>query len=334
MKKTLTYLIKIAITLALTGYIASIVSFGELASKMSRLDLFYILALVFLFFIFLLLGALNYYLIVVSLKKIPFPRILSLFSVSLSVGMFTPAYIGELSSTAYLLKKEGIPVSRGLSVTSVDKLVTVGVNGLLSLVGAWFFLPRFKGFLFVLFPVLLAVPFVCIYYRPLRKLVKHHVADRLFPTARDYLEAVVSFFLNYPGLLLLNIFCTLVRAFVGAYMIWIALMALGVHKEIFEVMFVNFTARIAGYLPVTISGLGLLEGSAMALFRGIGVAPETTLLAYLFDRGICTLFGLLVILRLTWKKNTVNAAFQEARTKVSKVNNTPKNTRAGIATTE
>ena len=301
-KKKLFLLAKIVITFVFLAYVLSMVSFQDIALKTRSINLYYMLFWLCLFFVFIFLGGLNVYFIILALKKLPFCKVFKMFCISLSAGMFTPAYIGELGSTAYLLHKEGIPVSQGLSVISVDKILTIAINGGLFLLGLWLYFPGMKDS--VCFFILLALifPFFCIFFRPVRIFFRIHIVERFFPVSKDYFNAIVGFFLNHMGLLLLNLLCTIIRAFIGAYMIWLGLAALGIHEDVWQVMFVNFVARMVTYLPITINGLGLLEGTAMSLFEQIGITPDATLLSFLFDRIICTLFAVFVIIVVTWRK--------------------------------
>jgi len=300
-KKTI-FIIKIVFTLLLSAYIMSLISFDDIGRYLTRINYFYVLILALLFFVFVLLGALNTYFIILSIKKVPLLKILNIFCISMSLGMYTPAYIGEIGATTYLLHQEGFTVSQGLSVSSIDKFLTLTINSILFLIGLWFYMPEMPFFIYLFTVLVITIPLLCIFLRPLRKLIKRKIIERFFPWAVEYFNAVISFFLNHKPLFILNLSGTLLRAFIGAFMIWIGLAALGVRTEICPVIFTNFVARMVSYLPVTISGLGLLEGAAIALFKELGIQPEATLIAFLLDRTVCTLFSIVVILIYIWNR--------------------------------
>lgn len=278
------------------------VSFEDLRGRLVQFDYSWIPALFLTALGFLVLGACNSYLIVLTIKELSFRTMLKVFFISVSWGMYTPAFVGEIGSTAYLLRQEGFSVSQGLSVITIDKLLTIAVNTVLFVLGLWLFFPETKSLVYLFTFVGLSIPMFCVFVRPLRKFLKVAVIDKFMPWSHQYFNTMVNFLLNHPRLVLLNVLFSVLRAFLGATAIWIGLVAIGVESNLWAVAFVNFVARMVSYIPITINGLGLLEGAAMTLFQRISIDPEATLLAYLLSRLIMMVFGVVVLLNVLWRK--------------------------------
>ena len=293
---------KILLTLVFACYVLSLISFREVGATLSQINPLFILVLVVLFCVFILLGALNNFLIVLSMEEVPFPYVLKAFCISVSVGMFTPAYIGEFGSMTYLLRKKGFGFAQGLSVPSIDKFLTIIVATVLFVIGLWAYFPGTSMYIYLTIFSVLSLLLMCVLFRPLRKRIKSGIIEPLFPWTINYLNSFVSFFLNHAVLVCLNLMCTFARAFIGALMIWVGLFALGVDRGLWDVMFLNFVARMIGYIPITINGIGLLEGAAITTLSRLDIPPEPILLAFLIDRSIAALFGLTVILLLSGKE--------------------------------
>lgn len=293
---------KVFITLAFLGYIISLISFKDMGRSLSQINLYYLVFLILLFFVFILLGAVNNYLIILSIARIHFVDVLKIFCMGVSVGMFTPAYIGELSTITYLLSKRGMTLGEGLSVPGIDKFLTIIVASIFWVIGLWLYFPDIGIYIYILILLGLMLSLMLLFLRPLRKLVRKKIVEPFFPWAVSFLNSFVSFFLNHMILVLLNLLGTVARALVGAFMIWVGLFALGVHRGVWDVILINFVARIVSYVPVTINGLGLLESAAIKTFSRLDIAPEPILLAFLIDRAIAALFGLSVICFMAGKK--------------------------------
>ena len=295
---------KVFITLAFLGYIISLISFRDMGRSLSQINLYYLALLILLFFVFILLGAINNYIIILSIARIRFVDVIKIFCMGVSVGMFTPAYIGELSTVTYLLNKRGMTLSEGLSVPGIDKFLTIIVASIFWVIGLWLYFPDIGIYIYIFIFVGLMLSLMLLFLRPLRKFVKKRIVEPFFPWAISFLDSFVSFFLNHMILLFLNILGTVLRALVGAFMIWVGLFALGVHKGVWDVIFINFVARIVSYIPVTINGLGLLESAAIKTFSRLDIAPEPIFLAFLIDRTIAVLFGLSIICFMAGKKGS------------------------------
>lgn len=300
-------LLKTAITLALLWLIFRNIATDELLTQLAIFNLWYLIPVSALIALFLILGGVNNWLVLRALAPLPLWEAIKVFLISASVGMFTPAYVGEFASMTYLLKKRGINVSEGLSVSTIDKIITLAVNSALFLIGLLLYFPDAGTSVFVLTLLALLVPALCLLAPPLRRAV-YAVVQRRFSWAAAYCYSCASFFVHHPVLLMLNVVASVARAIVGALCIWYLLHGFGIDAPLVPVLFMNFVARMVTLIPLTINGLGLLEGTAMVLFKRIGIEPELSFLAFFLSRLIAMVFGAIVILFATWSKKRITPA--------------------------
>jgi glycosyltransferase 2 family protein len=305
-KKSLFMYLKLGFTAVLVLYVIQAISFDDFGQKLNQFDWMYLPIIFIIVLLFLFLGACNMYCIIRPLKNISFFRVLKIHFITVSFGMFTPSYIGEFGSATFLLHKEGLSVSEGLSVPSIDKMLTLCVNISLFLIGLWLFFPETSGIVYLIMIVAIITPLVTIFVRPVRNFVKFRIIERFFSWSTDYFTAIVQFLLNHTGYVAINLFCTLLRALLGALEIWLGIIALGISANLVPVMFVNFVARIVSYIPITVNGLGLLEGTAITLFHRINVASEVTLVAFLLPRLVGMFIGGIIVLVFLWNGKSVH----------------------------
>ena len=91
------------------------------------------------FLISLIIGAVNLKILLSPLSKnISFYKIFYYSVLSWAVGLFVPGKIGEFSFVP-LLKNEGVRVGHGSAIFILDKLITLVVLSIFSLIGIYLF---------------------------------------------------------------------------------------------------------------------------------------------------------------------------------------------------
>lgn len=306
MQKTrVKFFIKAALTAIVLLIIFTSIDLQNLLSQLNGFNWLSLIPLFILIICFLQLGAINNWLILRSLADLSLAEVSRVFFISASVGMFTPAYVGEFASMSFLLKQKGISISDGLSVPTIDKVITLVVNTMLFAIGLFLYFPETSWMIYAVCCLGLILPLIVLANKKLRNNIFALISKR-FPWASSYLFSCASFFLHYPKLLILNFLVSLVRAVVGALCIWVILLGFGISPNVIPVLFVNFVVRMVTFIPLTINGLGLLEGTAMVLFKRIGIAPELSFLAFFIARLAAMVLGFFVITWVTWKKRPIS----------------------------
>ena len=224
------------------------------------------------------------------------------------MGAFSPAQAGELS-LAFFLKDYGVKVTQGMTAVLLDKILMLGLFFAASLVALFCYFPQANlSALLLLGGVGLGIV-ACGFSRLIRSLVRERIVLQYFPGLLPACQMVMAFIIHRPGALALNLFVGVIRLVVGALMIHLGLMAFGYQQAAFnDVFWLNCLVRTTTFIPISINGIGLLEGAAIKAFsiEGVGIPEETVLSAFLLNRVVLYIFAGGVVLWHLFKKGKVS----------------------------
>jgi uncharacterized membrane protein YbhN (UPF0104 family) len=250
---------------------------------------------------FLLVGFCRLLVVVRSFREtaVGIPAFAWYFMVATSLGAFTPAQSGEMSM-ALFLRRHGVGMDTGLAAVVIDKLSMLVVLGGSGLIAVYLYLPRE-----VFWPVfgtvgIIVIAFAAVGASGIRLLEQSRPA--LLRTVGAMLRHAWSFRALHPLGAATALVLALVRAGLGSLMLYIAIAALGADPIAYkDVFFLSAIGRLVTYLPISLNGLGVLEGTTVLLLQRVGVPHEVTLGAVLLNRvihygvaGIVTVCGLVL----------------------------------------
>src|SRR5207249_4177878 len=198
-------------------------------------------------------------------------------------------------SMATLLRREGIPVHQGLSAMLVDRGVTLTFYVLVSLPLALLLVLPARRWLWL--PVVLGAAAALVLglnvIGPLRGWLRDRVVRRFLPRLEDFLRTGSDLLRAYPARLLANVGVTVVRSVVAGVVIDMALQAAGTRAGFFPVVVLTNSLGLLTYLPISLSGVGVYEGGAVALFTRLGLTSERVFAAFVFQRAYIIVISLL-----------------------------------------
>jgi uncharacterized membrane protein YbhN (UPF0104 family) len=245
----------------------------------------------------LLIGALKSWLLFKAFSPIPFFTFLINFLAAISFGSFTPAAVGDFSLVA-LLKKENVPVHQSLSVMLVDRGITVAIYGII-------FLPLTLGLLLrtdqlwwvpILF-IIAAISLVIINGNPRARILGKKILAKLHITFLfDFIKTSSNMLRLHPWLIISNTFLALVRCLVGGIGVQFAFWAAGEYGPLLPIIFTSNAITLLNFLPISLSGLGIYEESAISILGQLGYNRERMLVGLVYQRFYIIVFSLLVLL--------------------------------------
>jgi uncharacterized membrane protein YbhN (UPF0104 family) len=220
-----------------------------------------------------------------ALGPVRFTTVLRYYIVATSLGSFTPAGLGDFSLVS-LLRREGIPVHQGLSAMLVDRGVTIAFYGLVALPLTMVLILPTREWLWL--PVVVAATVtlaLCLnVIGPARRWLRQRVVQRFLPRLEEFLATGSDLLRAYPAYLLANVGLTVVRSVVSGLVIQMALLAAGTRGGFFAVTVATNSLGLLNYLPISLSGVGIYEGGAVAVFSRLGLASERVFAAFVFQR--------------------------------------------------
>ena len=268
--------------------------------------------------IFVLLGAVNIWIMLSALAPLQFVTVLRYYLVATAFGTFTPAGVGDFSLVAFL-RREAVPVHRGLSIMLVDRGVTLTLYTVIYLpltlllvfaTTQWLWLP-------VAFAIAVIGALAANLIASLRRWLLDTVVRRFLPRLEDFLRTCSDLVRFHPMYLLADVAVTVVRSVVAGVVIEMALWASGTHAGFGQVVVVTNSLSLLNFIPVSLSGVGVYEGGAVALFSQLGLSRERVFAAFVFHRIYMLLFAMLMLAvsRLLLRCGSYSEVMTEAEVK-------------------
>lgn len=211
------------------------------------------------------------------------------------LSTIVPGRLGDLGLLYFL--KDNFTFGQVSAVLFVDKLITLAVNAVLTIIGLGVMLSwRYSVYAsFVMLASLLLV--LWFVFKCPQDIFRFGILERLIERFRGFrleLHAVMS---DYTGICV-NLTLTIFRYLFAGVSVVIIFLWFGEKVSLFEVILIQAIVQMAVFVPLTIMGLGVQEALQVSLFGLLGVVPEIVLAAGLWSRAIHIIFIVLIYLCL------------------------------------
>ena len=235
--------------------------------------------------ILLFIGALNLFLLLSVLEEADFWIVTNAYLSSFVFGLFTPVALGEFASLTVILAGKGASIKNVLSALTCDKILMLVVNWLGFLVGL---------FMYFSVPWLLAPALIVMTILGL--LLLGTLSDILgaFLLSKSKNISRLAALLNslnvlarkFRPVLFRCLILDAAKGFCVGVMLWIFMTSIGADIGFTTVIMLNFVSRMVCYIPISLNGIGLLEGTAAFVFTKAGIPPEISVLAFVSVQGL------------------------------------------------
>jgi uncharacterized protein (TIRG00374 family) len=292
-------LARLLVTTGLCLWLALVVDWSHAFVLARQVSAKPVLAFLTFYAVFQVIGAVNLWVLAEAQhpRRVRFTRMLGYYLVSSSVGSLTPAQAGELSLAGFL-HPYGFSLAQGAGLVILDKVITLAVFGLVALTACFlyahaFALPAVWQAVIPIAAILGLALLVGGLVRRSRIPARPKCAG--IPKTPAAMQAFLEYFprmvRNHPLALILNLGLSAIRMFVAAWMTLFALRAFGYAENGFwDIFWLTSVARLTTYIPISVNGLGVMEGSAVVLLGIVGIPKEMVLNAFLFNRLVHYLF--------------------------------------------
>lgn len=231
--------------------------------------------------------------------------------VAAALGNVTPASLGNFSLIGFL-RRDGLPVHRGLAVMLVDRGITLALC-------AFIFVPLTLGLVlserqWLWLGATCAAGLVGLLLlngiASVRRWLLVRVVRPLLPQAEGFLRTTSGLLRLHPLALLANVALTLLRSVVSGVVVSLALLAAGARAELAPAVVITNSLSLLNYIPISISGLGAYEGGAVALFTRLGLDGERVFAAFVFLRLYTVAYSLIALslFRILVRRDQVGAS--------------------------
>jgi uncharacterized protein (TIRG00374 family) len=283
MRRYYSYAVKLSIASLLIGYLVYSVNLQNLLMTLSQLNPLVGVCALISSLSFFLLGAINIWLLLKTIHRIPFNVFLYSYTYSYMINLFAPGQLGD-ASLAIFLKKQNITYAQSAVVYMLDKCITAVVLFFVGFIGSRFIFPRiFDPIWLLILPVIGIILFIlaisCVW------LIKfeHKMITRLRAfLINSFME--LKTFNNSLSILLLNISITIMKWAIMTLTFYLGFYSFGIKVTWPAIGIIPVLASLVGYIPISIGGIGTVEFCAIYLFSLISVDSAYVLSTYLFLR--------------------------------------------------
>lgn len=260
----------------------------KLYSSISQINPIFLIIPIFIDIVFLITKACRWQYILHKLKiSYPFKQTLKIYSLSLLIGMITPANIGELLGKISFLKKDGHQLNFSLVSIFIDRIADLIILLVITIFGIIFFAKIF-GLNSLIIPLIILISiilgFVIIRFDLFKKIAKKiflSIAPKKIQEKwQNYLsETLINIKkINYRKLaiiMLITFFSQIVN------LIFLYSLAKILKIDQIPAIYLLFTSVIASFvsmIPITINGLGTREAAFLIMFYSFNIASEKTVI--------------------------------------------------------
>ncbi len=294
-RKIVLYAIRLLISAALLVWIFRFIDFGVFKESVVSPRLLPLALLVFFGILFILLGGFKLWLFIRNYVTVSYGHFIKYFFFSSSIGTIAPAIIGDFTLIA-LVKRIEVSTYQSVSAILLDRFITLCV-------AVFLFTPftiAFVASISTSYVLLLTMASLGLFALMLWFTVRYapKFLNR-YAITKELLETFSYLYQKRRGDLYNNLFITLVRAVVSGFTLVTALQAAGLNPPILPTISGANSLSILTHIPVSISGLGVFEGSGLLFFEAIGLNKEKVLAGLFFHRVYVIIWALLTAIVLT-----------------------------------
>ena len=248
--------------------------------------------------------------------NISFFQSLKIFLIGYFYGSFTPGFYGQLMRIPYLKEKTGQPYGK-LFVNTFIEITMRGFSVyIMILIGAIFFLSSIKEIFYVILIWFIIFSSIIFYFIKKERgekifllFVKYFIPKKFKDSVNDF---IVTFYNDFPRIkiLILPVFLSVITWFLIFTQYYIFVIALGLQIPYIAFLFLFPIANVAGFIPITIAGIGIREITAITIFTAIyNVSKEEilvlSLLGFIIIDIVTAIVGFLLSLTETIDKKSL-----------------------------
>jgi uncharacterized protein (TIRG00374 family) len=218
--------------------------------------------------------------------KLNFSQLLKIYMIGYFYSSITPGFLGHLMRIPYVKEKTGEPYGKLFVNIFIDTTVRTIAEYLIILIGALIIFGAFPEIL-IIYIVLFTIIGVILYYfikkergeKFFYNLVKYFIPKKLKVNLYNFID---TFYDDFPKL------NQLIIPFILGIVVWILIFSqeyIVVYAMSVNIPYIYFLvifpiANIAGYLPITIAGLGMREFTSIMIFSTLFSVTKEEVLVF------------------------------------------------------
>lgn len=289
----ITFFLRLAIGILLVILLFWFVSPAAVLHSLESINPVFLLAAILVYALAFLLLTIRWRIIVKHLgADLPLGEAYQAFTGGVLYSDFTPGRIGDL--TRAVLIKERLDIHKGTVSVIIDRFIDIIVLICLGIAALVIYSSRFVSVFSLLALFILTLIFagiVVLLWQSTKILFWIQKIPYLgIPAFAAQVQTAFSEFLNARKVFTKGILLTLIVWILHALRIVLITLGLGYFVPLQELFLIMPLISALSIIPVTLSGLGLVEGGMMTVLTGFGVPTSAALTIAILDRGLTMLF--------------------------------------------
>jgi uncharacterized protein (TIRG00374 family) len=277
-KKKLNVIILICIVL----YLFSVIDFLDFLSVLNELNPLFALPAFLFIFLQIIISGINVWMILTHDIKLKLYLFLKHYFTSLALSFITPAQLGDVS-ISYFLVKENIPVSKTLAAYTVDKFSMFLIYLSVTAIGILLFIPQAAIYSFVIGVSGIAILFILFFL--FKKGIKiprfTGFIEKIIIQVSKLINDIKSIPLKYIAF---NFMGNIIKFLLLSFAYFAGFKSFGQYVQWPDIGILPIMSGLVAYLPISIGGIGTVEFTAIELFNKIGISSSIVLSVYFFLR--------------------------------------------------
>ena len=292
-RPTTKFIVRLAIGIILVILLFFFVSPSAVIQSLRLINPIFLICAVIVYAVTFLILTTRWRLIVAhSGGDIPLGEAYQAFAGGVLYSDFTPGRIGDF--TRAILVKERIGIHKGTISVFIDRYIDIIVLTGLGIAALVAYSSRFASVLPIFALIVLVIIFAGVTVLFLRNSWIFSLLQKIpffyIPESTSHLQNALLEFKDGKKVIAQGIILTLLAWVTHALRIILITMGLGYALPLPDLFLILPLISALSLIPVTIAGLGLVEGGLMAVIAGYGVPLSVALSIAILDRGITMLF--------------------------------------------
>ncbi len=218
---------------------------------------------------------------------------------SWAVGSVLPGKVGDFS-LAYFLK-DNIAPAKTVGIILLDKLITLMILSLAGSASIALFLGAESAVVAVISICALWITGIAFLFTgPAKGLLSKIFPQQLRGHFKDFALVVPQLIANEKSRIALNAALTVARLAAQAGAIAIIYLGVGEHVGFFDIFMISAASTLMSFIPFTMGGLGLREGSFTLLASSAGIPIEKTAVMIFVSIAISYAIVGIILLAFGW----------------------------------
>jgi uncharacterized membrane protein YbhN (UPF0104 family) len=286
-RRYLLFLIQLAIALSLIISICLILDWDQIKATLASTRMDLLVGAWLCLAASSALGAFNTWILLDGLRKVSFEIALRSYLISWCAFLFVPGSTGDAMQLLFL-KEAGVPYRDSGTAYITDKLITLILTLLLSIVGGWVY---FHSYLHS--SILIVIGTLTVLIVTVAHIAARRTHSRWLSRALGFVSSPLDYCKIHPWRVGLNGAGTATKMVLTGLSHWFTFQAVGADVNFGIVITVAFLAGLVAYVPITFNGLGTVEFAAVWLYRATNVLAHQVLATYLLLRASIALMALI-----------------------------------------